>query len=265
MDIGPIIGLIIGFGGILIGYIFEEGVISALWQKSAFFIVFGGILGATILSFPFSDLAKIPGALKLIMYRKKHQEEEIINLLVGLSEKARKEGLLSLENDAQTNENSLIRKGLGFVVDGIEADVMKEVLGMEMSIRDGIHESSAKVFEAMGGYGPTMGVLGTVMGMVSILGSMEENPGGLGSKIATAFIATMYGVASANTIFLPIAARIKAMAEKERMVNEIIIEGLLSIQAGESPRILREKLDLLLLETGPKKENDKKAAKEVEA
>ena len=186
--------------------------------------------------------------MKSIFTTKKTDPVGIINQLAELSEKARKDGLLSLEQDAQNNENELIKKGLALVVDGIETEVIKDILIRETLLHENIHESVAKIFEAAGGFGPTMGVLGTVMGMVNVLGSMEAEPGGLGEKIATAFLATMFGVGSANLVFIPFASRIKAKAEADKMINDLIIEGLLSIQAGENPRIIKEKLNLTLLE-----------------
>ena len=249
MDIGAILGILVGIGTILIGYMLEGGSIMALiTHASPLIIVFGGTFGATILSFPVSDLKKIPAAMKSIFTNKKQDPVGIINQLAELSEKARKDGLLSLEQDAQNNKNELIKKGLALVVDGIETEVIKDILVRETELRESIDEAVAKIFEKMGGYGPTMGVLGTVMGMIVVLGSMEAEPGGLGEKIAVAFLATMFGVGSANLIYLPFADRIKQKAEADRMVNDLIIEGLLSIQAGENPRIIKEKLNLSLLE-----------------
>jgi chemotaxis protein MotA len=248
MDIGAIIGLAVGIGGILVGYILEGGnPASLLHEASPLFIVFGGTFGSAILHFPFEELKKIPGALKVAFTIKKHDAIGIINKLAALSEKARKDGLLSLEQDAQNDENDLIRKGLGLVVDGIETEVIKDILIREVELKESINESAAKIFDAAGGYAPTFGVLGTVMGMVQVLGTMSDNPDDLGGKIAIAFLATFFGVASANVLYLPIGGRIKAKAEAERMVNDLIIEGLLSIQAGENPRIIKEKLNLTLM------------------
>lgn len=266
MDIGTIIGIILGLGAVVGGYMMDEGNVMALiTHPSPIVIVFGGTFGATILSFPISDLKKIPGALTKIFTNKKHDPVAIINQLAELSEKARKDGLLSLEQDAQNNENELIKKGLALVVDGIETEVIKDILKREIELRESIDESVAKIFEKMGGFGPTMGVLGTVMGMVNVLGSMEAEPGGLGEKIAVAFLATMFGVGSANLLYLPFADRIKQKAESEKMINDLIIEGLLSIQAGENPRIIKEKLNLNLLEKMSGKGGDKKAATAEEA
>jgi chemotaxis protein MotA len=258
MDITAIIGLIIGFGGIIAGNLAEHGNPADLWLLPPFIIVFGGATGALLSSFPLSDIKKLPNAFKIAFSNKKYDEVGIINQLAELSEKARKDGLLSLEQDAQTNSNELIKKGLALVVDGIETEVIKDILQRENELHESINESSAKMFEALGGYFPTMGVLGTVMGMVGILKEMDD-PSVLGPKISGAFLATLYGVGFANLIWLPWAGRIKLKAEREKMINDLIIEGLLSIQAGENPRIIKEKLNLSLLEKMSGKKSSKVA------
>ncbi|MCX7748873.1 MAG: flagellar motor protein [Clostridia bacterium] len=261
MDIGAIIGAIFGVTMILIGYILEGGSLGSLVAPSPLFIVIGGTIGCMLLAFPLPELKKLIGSLKTIFTSKNYNEIEIINKLAELSEKARKDGLLSLEQDAQNNDNPLIRKGLALVVDGIETEVIKDILIREAELHESIHESGAKMLEAAGGFSPTMGVLGTVMGMIVILGNMED-PGELGHKIAVAFIATMLGVGLANLIYLPMAARIKTKAERDKMISDLIIEGLLSIQAGENPRIIKEKLNLALLEKMYKKGGSKQDSKD---
>lgn len=255
MDITTILGFILGFGGVIGGYMEEEGQLSALVKLAPFLIVFVGGFGAMLITFPLSELKKAFSTVSMIFTQKNYNEIDIINELAELSEKARKDGLLSLEQDAQTNKNDLIRKGLALVVDGIETEVIKDILARETELQEEIHEAGVKLFEAMGGTWPAMGVCGTVMGMISILRDLTD-PLALGPKISSAFIATMYGVAFANIVFLPFAGKIKAKVARETMINELIIEGLLSIQAGENPRIIKEKLNLNLME----KLNGKKKA-----
>lgn len=248
MDLSSLIGLVLGFAALILGYVLEGGHVSALVaQLSPYIIIFGGTTGAVLLNFPLSELKKLPDLLKIVFTQKNHSEVEIINLLADLSEKARKDGLLSLEQDAQAMENEFIKKGLSLVVDGIETEVIKDILERETYLNESIYESGAKIFEAAGGYSPTMGVAGTVLGMISILADMSA-PDELGHKISTAFIATLLGVGFANLMFLPMAGKIKVKAAREKMISDLIIEGLLSIQAGENPRIIREKLNLALLE-----------------
>lgn len=256
MDITSVVGLLLGFGSILGGFLLEDGKISQLGHLSPFIIIFGGTAGAVLLSFPLKDVLLVPQALKTIFTDKKVDQVDMINQLAELSEKARKDGLLSLEQDAQSNENELIRKGLALVVDGIETEIIKDILVREIMLYENIYENSAKIFESAGGFAPTMGVCGTVLGMIVVLSNMS-NPEELGPKIAIAFIATLLGVSFANLAFLPMASKIKMKAQNDAMVSDLIIEGLLSIQAGENPRIIKEKLNLALLE----KLNNKGGAK----
>lgn len=266
MDITTLIGIVIGLAGIFFGYHHEGGSLSSLWGLAPFSIVFIGGFGAMLITFPLSEWKKMLSVVSMVFKQKKYNEIDIINELANLSEKARKDGLLSLEQDAQSNKNDLVRKGLALVVDGIETEVIKDILARETVLQEQIYESGAKIFEAMGGTWPAMGVCGTVMGMISILRDLSD-PLALGPKISSAFIATMYGVAFANILWLPFASKIKIKAARETMINELIIEGLLSIQAGENPRIIKEKLNLALMEklNGVKKNTAKEEGEGVEA
>lgn len=264
MDITTILGILLGFASILVGYVLEGGSMAALvHQASPFIIIFGGTIGAVILAYTKADLKLLPSLLKTTFGNKVIDEIAIINQLSDLSEKARKEGLLSLEQDTQTIENPLIRKGLSLVVDGIETQAIKDILMRESELHEEVYETGAKMFEFAGGVAPTMGVCGTVLGMISILGDMSD-PNELGPKIATAFIATLLGVGFANLFFIPMATKIKSKAAKEKMVSDIIIEGLLSIQAGENPRLIKEKLNLALLEEMHGKKSIDTSSKELE-
>ncbi|MGE5328597.1 MAG: flagellar motor protein [Deltaproteobacteria bacterium] len=247
MDFSTIIGLVIGFGMILAAFVMEGGNVAGLLQITAAMIVFGGTIGAVMISFPLDNIKRALKIAKIIFVQKDYNEIDIINQLADLSEKARKDGLLSLEQDTQSNPNPLIRKGLSLVVDGIETEVIKDILVRETYLHEHEFHSSATIFEAAGGYSPTMGIVGTVMGLISVLSNLS-NPNELGAKIALAFIATLFGVGFANLAWLPFATKIKVKGKKEKMINDLIIEGLLSIQAGENPRIIKEKLNLSLLE-----------------
>lgn len=256
MDFVSIIGLIVGFSSMVVAFLIEGGSIASLLQITAATIVFGGTIAATMTSFPLKELKKIPGMFKSIFFEKEFNEVEIINQLASYSEKARKEGLLSLESVIEENPNPMIRKGLMFVVDGIEPQVVRDILDRESFLHEQEYRAGAEIFEAAGGYSPTMGIVGTVMGLISVLSSLDD-PSHLGEAIAVAFVATLYGVAFANLMWLPFANKIKVKAKKEVMVNDLIIEGLLAIQAGENPKIIKEKLNLSLIEklSGTKKES----------
>lgn len=265
MDFVSIIGLIVGFSSMVVAFLIEGGSIASLIQITAAMIVFGGTIAATMTSFPLKELKKIPSMLKSIFFEKEFNEVEIINQLASYSEKARKEGLLSLESVIEENPNPMIRKGLMFVVDGIEPQVVRDILDRESFLHEQEYSAGAEIFEAAGGYSPTMGIVGTVMGLISVLSSLDD-PSHLGEAIAVAFVATLYGVAFANLMWLPFANKIKVKAKKEVMVNDLIIEGLLAIQAGENPKIIKEKLNLSLIEklSGAKKESGEETETEGE-
>jgi chemotaxis protein MotA len=183
----------------------------------------------------------MPAALKMIFFYKNRDYHTMIDILFNVANTARREGLLALETEAENIKDEFIKKGLIFIADNVEPEFLKKVLESEIEASNRKYEAAASVFEGMGGTAPTMGVLGTVMGMVSILRDMS-NMDELGGKIATAFVATLYGVGSANLLWLPIAAHIKAIAAEESEYFETVIDGLLSIQAGEYPARIKESL-----------------------
>lgn len=242
MNIFLIIGLILGFGGVIYGYIGDEGVLSALLKPTAASIVFGGTFGFLLLSFPISYIKQIPPALKMIFFRKKKNYTQVIDLLYNLANVARRDGILAMEAEAEKITDPFIKKGLLYVADGVEPEFLKEVLENEIEAKTGEYERAAKVMEGAGGVAPAMGVLGTVMGMVSILRDMGGDTEELGHKIATAFIATMYGVGSANLLWLPLGGHIKNCAAEDAEYMGLIVTGLLSILEGEYPARMKDNL-----------------------
>lgn len=266
MNIFLILGLIVGFGGVLYGYVADEGVLSALLKPTAASIVFGGSIGFLLLSFPMSYLKQLPKALKAIFFRKKKNYGQVIDLLYNLANVARRDGILAMEAEAEKIKDPFIKKGLLYVADGVEPEFLKEVLENEIESKTKDMEHAAKVMEGAGGVAPSMGVLGTVMGMVSILREMGGDTGELGKKIATAFIATMYGVGSANLLWLPLGGHIKACAQEDAEYMELIVTGLLSILEGEYPARMRDNLLAVVGDVGGKgKKGDAKAAEEKSA
>ena len=255
MNILAIIGIVLGFAGVIFGYLEDEGVLSALVKIPALSIVFGGTFGIMLASNPLSRLKKIPAAFRLAFLSKRDDSVELVEILVSIAVTARQSGLLALESESSKYDNPILTKGLEYIADGVTPEYLKHALDLECEALLDSYEEAAKVFEGMGGAAPTMGVLGTVMGMVSILRDMSADMASLGGKIATAFIATMYGVGSANLLWLPIAAHIKAATEEVGAYNKILIQGLVLIQSGEYPTRIKE---LLLAMCGP--ENGKRGA-----
>jgi len=248
VDKTTIWGLITGIGMIMGGFLEEDGDPKGLLQISAAMIIFGGTSGVVLICFPMSEIKRAGRMLKAIFVEKEVDEISLIEQMVTVAEKARKDGILSLEEYVQSNElHPVFRKGLGLIVDGIEVQLVKEILEKTAALYEHQFHAASEVYEAAGGFCPTMGVVGTVLGLISVLGNISD-PSTLGPKIALAFIATFMGIFGANVIFLPFAAKLKAKGRKEKELNDIIIEGLLSIQAGENPRVIKDKLNVDLLE-----------------
>lgn len=245
MDLSSIIGIVLGFGMLLTAYVFEHGKLLALLQYTAAMIVFGGTAGATLTSFSMDDIKQVPKLFKIMFTEKKYEVNELITALCGFAEKARREGLLSLERETAAIDDEFLRQGIQLVVDGTDPTLVRDILETQIDFTDQRHKTGADIFESAGGYSPTMGIIGTVMGLVQVLGNLS-NPDELGPSIAVAFIATLYGVSFANLLWLPIAHKLRLKSKQERFMKEIALEGILSIQAGDNPSIVREKLRAFL-------------------
>lgn len=241
MDMTTLIGLIIGFAGLIGGYALDGGHIDALYQPSALLIVFGGTIGAVVVSFPGTQLKGIGEALRMAFVQRKSDPLILIDEIVDMATIARREGVLALEQRALENPHPFLHEGLLMVVDGTDPELTRQILELDMDSLEDRHEGHAKIFEAAGGYAPTMGIIGTVLGLIHVLGSLE-NPESLAPAIAIAFTATLYGVFSANVIYLPIASKIKTRSEEQISERELMLEGILALQAGENPQLIRKKL-----------------------
>ena len=241
MDIATLLGIIIGFSALIIGFLLEGGHISALFLLPPAIIVFGGTFGAVIASFPMKEIRKIPQWLRIAFTEQDHGVLETYENLVRFAEKARREGLLSLEQEMEEVEDDFMREGMQLVIDGTDPEITREILESNIIVMEKRHKVGIDVFEAAGGYSPTLGIIGTVMGLVHVLGNLSD-PDQLSKSIAGAFLATLYGVCFANLLYLPIATKLKQKDQMEVAAREMIMDGILSIQAGENPSILKEKL-----------------------
>lgn len=241
MDLSTVLGIIVGFGFLIFGYNLEGGTVGSLGGLSAALIVFGGTAGAVLVSFPLSDLKNLPKWVKLAFTSRSFGTAEAYETLVRFAEKARREGLLSLEQELGTVTDRFTNQGMQLVIDGTDPEITREILESNIAVLEKRHKVGIAVFEAAGGYSPTMGIIGTVMGLVMVLGNLSD-PESLSHSIAAAFIATLYGVASANLLWLPIATKLKMKDKAEVSAMEMVLDGILSIQAGENPSILKEKL-----------------------
>ncbi|MEK5261891.1 flagellar motor protein [Paenibacillus sp. FSL L8-0663] len=245
MDITIVLGIIAGIIALIGGFLWEGGEFTGLLQGTSALIVFGGTFAAVVISYPASKLKTIPTALRMAFSREENPTEQYIEDLVSMAATSRRSGVLALERISSEHPNAFLREGLQLVIDGTEQEQIKQILELELDAIEHKHEGYAKIFESAGGYAPTMGIIGTVMGLIHVLGSLTE-PTALGPSIAVAFIATLYGVTSANLIFLPIASKIRAASESEIITMDLLLQGILAIQNGENPKLVRKKLEFFI-------------------
>lgn len=248
MDPSTLLGLMLGWGAFIGAILWEGGTgsVGAFWNPPAFLLVVGGTVGATILSFPIERIHALPAILRNAFVAGDDDAwEDILRVLVGWAETARREGLLALEADADRAPDPFLGKGLRLAIDGTDPELVREILETEISSREARHAQGANVLLSMGGFAPTMGVIGTVAGLVFMLLDMSDQAS-MGRRISTAFIATLYGVSFANLVLLPLGNKLKRRAEAEAFRCEMMVEGVLAIQAGYNPRIVEEKLKAFL-------------------
>lgn len=240
-DLGSVTGVPLGLGFILVGQLIEGGRAQSLVQLTAGLIVFGGTLGAVLLSYSPADMRRAIGSLRDVFTENAGSAEAVINKISGYAIRARKQGIMTLEDDLPHENDPFLRKGLGLAVDGTNPHVVRDMLTLESDTLQDRDDRSAKVFESAGGYAPTIGILGAVLGLIQVMESLND-PSQLGHGIAVAFVATIYGVGSANLVFLPIATKLRARAAEAAARRELVIEGILSIQEGLNLRLIEEKL-----------------------
>ncbi|MEH6797982.1 MAG: flagellar motor protein [Halopseudomonas sabulinigri] len=242
MDILSIIGIILAFVAIMGGNYLEGGHASALLNAPAALIVIGGTLGAAFIQTPLTVFKRALVILRWIIFPPSNRLREGIGQVINWSTIARKDGLLGLEAIAELEPDAYARKGLQLLVDGSEPEALRGILEVELMTRENHDLMAAKVYESMGGYSPTIGIIGAVMGLIHVMGNLAD-PSMLGSGIAVAFVATIYGVALANLFLLPVAHKLKAVVLQQSRYREMMLEGLLSIAEGENPRSIEMKLE----------------------
>jgi chemotaxis protein MotA len=241
MKASTLIGLGIAFAGLFLGPTMEGSSPMAIINPSAMLIVLGGTLGATIAGTSFESIKNIPNLYKKTFSAEPPDLNAKVAELVGYAESARRDGLLALDEQLASIEDPFTRKGLQLVVDGTDPDLVADILEAENDAMRKRHSAAAQPFEKAGGFAPTMGIIGTVFGLVHVLKNLSA-PETLGPSISSAFIATLLGVASANVIYLPIANRLKQLSAEELHARSLVVEGILAIQAGDNPRVVQEKL-----------------------
>ncbi|MDK2896270.1 MAG: chemotaxis protein MotA [Candidatus Atribacteria bacterium] len=241
MDRATIIGLLLGVVLLIWGVMGSSADIQVYVSYSALLITGGGALAATLISFRFEQVLKAFHLFRIAMREKLPSPSEIILILVSLAEKARKEGLLALEEESDRLDDLFFKKGIQLVVDGTDPQLVKSIMETELAFLEERHRTGRSIFETMGAFAPAFGLIGTLVGLVAMLVNLND-PSRVGPGMAVALLTTLYGAVIANLFCLPVANKLKLRNEEEVLLKEVIIEGILSIQAGDNPRIVEEKL-----------------------
>lgn len=241
MDILTLAGLVVGFGAILFGLVLEGGHLASILQPTAFFIVVGGTLGAVMVQTPGATFRTGLGMVGWIFSPPKHDYEGLAERFQSWAKVARATGPLALEEDALRAQDPVLRKALTLVVDGVDMDKGMDALVGEINARASRLKQAAKIWESAGGYAPTIGILGAVLGLIHVMENLED-PSSLGSGIAVAFVATVYGVGFANLVFLPVGNKLKALIGHQLTYWQMVAEGAYGVGKGENPTMLKERL-----------------------
>lgn len=267
-DIATFAGLVLALGGILGGLLLEKGSLLDVAQFTAALIVFGGTLGAVMVTTPLAVLKTAAGRFKAVFFEASHSPAAMIDDIVQFATKARKQGIVSLEMDAEAIADPFLRKAVNLAVDGTDLDEMRSMMELEIDLVDHRAEEVAKVFDAAGGYSPTVGIIGAVMGLIQVMKNLS-NIEMVGHGIAVAFVATVYGVGIANLLLLPAAGKIRARAAKDRQHRELALDGVLGIIEGANPKLIKAKLEAYLEDDGakskPKNKEKSKSAPQPKA
>jgi chemotaxis protein MotA len=244
MDLATITGIILAFG-LVFAAIAKGGGALAFIDITSMFIVLGGTLGATLVNYPLGHVFGVVGVVKHAFVTKTEKPTDIIKRFLEYANRARREGILSLEPLLKDINDDYLRKGLQLTVDGLEPQTIQEILETEITSLEERHESGADILSVLGTFAPAMGMIGTVIGLVKMLKTMDD-PSTIGPAMAVALITTFYGAILANLVFIPLSGKLRNRSKEEILLREMILEGVLSISKGENPRIIEEKLNSYL-------------------
>lgn len=241
MDKSSFTGLLLAIGGITAGLIMEGGKLSQILQPTAALIVFGGTLGAVMLQFPLRVVVSAMRRLATVFFEHKLNPEEVIRELVNFANKARKEGIVSLDSELPHLRDHFMKKSLMLAVDGTEPEELRKMMQLELDNQAEYEDHIPRVFESAGGFSPTIGIIGAVLGLIQVMQHLD-NLDEVGKGIAVAFVATIYGVGAANLLFLPGSGKLRIRIRQEQVIREMTLEGVVSILEGMNPRMLETKL-----------------------
>lgn len=241
------IGIFVGATMIMIGIYFNSGLsgVSTFVDVASIVVVLGGIAGGLLINFSGKEFKMVGKAMREAFRSNDYNLRDLINLFIRLSEKARREGLLALENEMEEVDDPFIKKGIYLAIDGIEPEVINEIMNAEIAATEDRHEKGRNVVEKAGEYAPAWGMIGTLIGLVLMLNNLQ-NPETIGPAMAIALLTTFYGMVLANLVFIPIAGKLQSRTDREIFMKQIIVEGVIGVQSGQNPKILEEKLSAFL-------------------
>lgn len=245
MDIATGAGLLLAFAAMIVSVLIDGGNLLAFVNVPSMIVVFGGSFGAVMTSYPLKTFLTLPKLVALSFKMPKVDPQGLIEQFVKLADQARREGLLSLEEQVATIDDDLVKKGIMLIVDGVDPSVVRDILEIDNDVASRRHSLGISMLESLGAVSPAMGMVGTVLGLIGVLGNLADSEA-LGPAIAVAFLTTLYGAVVANLLWTPMAKKLKENDRLEALSREVIVEGILAIQAGENPRIVREKLESFL-------------------
>ncbi len=244
MDIATVIGIVAAFGLVIWG-IMLGGSLSQFWDAPSVAIVLGGTAASLLVSFPVSRIVSMVSVLRKAFFAVPQAPDAVIGKMVRYAERARREGMLALEEESESEPDDFLRKGLRLAVDGTDPNLLEKILETDIGQIEARHKSGKSILDTAGTFAPAFGMIGTLIGLVNMLAALED-PSSIGAGMATALITTFYGALLANAVFLPMAGKLELRSAEEILVKEMIIDGIMAIQSGDSPRIVEEKLKSFL-------------------
>lgn len=254
MDLATIIGIIVGFGLVVLSIALGQGAMFFV-SVNSIMIVFGGTIGATLINFPLNEILSVMKVMSKVFATGSVSYLKTIENLVSLSETARREGILAIERELENIDDAFLKSGIQYAVDGTEPEYIRAIMESELINIEERHKLGQSIFLAMGTYAPALGMIGTLIGLIQMLSQLDD-PSQIGAGMATALVTTLYGAVSANLFFLPVAGKLGNRSKEEALQKELVLEGILSIQSGDNPRFVKEKLLTFLSPTARKLESE---------
>jgi chemotaxis protein MotA len=255
LDFSTFLGVFVALGGVLGGLLLEGGKLTDIAQATGAMIVFGGTLGAVLITTPPETFIRALKSVKQLFFQPDFSPSVVVNDLITYASRARRDGIVSLEQDVEKIEDRFLRKAMTLGVDGTDLRDIRDTMELEIEMEEHRGRSTAKVYEAAGGYAPTVGIIGAVLGLIQVMKHLD-NMAEVGTGIAVAFVATVYGVGSANLLFLPAAAKLKNRTEQAVRMKQLMLEGVCSIVQGLHPKVIERKLEAFIREDHPQVRGD---------